>query len=58
MKRYTNADPTATAAVKAADRAKGIPTDRALILAAEAKAKGDMAGYELFMAAARRGGGE
>lgn len=53
-KKYSAADPTANAAIRAADRSKGIPKDRAMILAADAKARGDRRGYDQFMAAARR----
>jgi len=48
-------DPVGDTATKAADRSYGPPRDEALRLAADAKARGDLAGHERFMAAARRG---
>lgn len=53
---YRNSDPTADTAIKAADRAKRLSKDEALRLATEAKARGDMLGYTLFMAKAGRAG--
>lgn len=57
-RRFRNADPTANAAIRAADRAPRIPKDVAEREAARAKERGDMAGYDRFMAIVSRGGGE
>lgn len=56
-KRFRNSDPTANTAIKAADKSKGMPLDVALREAAAAKTRGDLAGYDRFMAAARKAGG-
>lgn len=55
-RRYKKADPTATDAIAAADSSPRMPVDLALRLAAEAKRRGDLAGFEAFTAAARRAG--
>lgn len=53
-RRFRDSDPTANAAVRAADRSASIPTDVALTRAAQARLKRDYAGYDRFMSAARR----
>lgn len=55
MTRRQFTDPTAWHAIRAADRKPHLSRDRAFQLAAEAHRRGDLAGYERFMAAARRG---
>lgn len=54
-KRFRGEDPTGNSGSRRADKSRGISRDLALRLAAHAKARGDLAGADRFMAAARRG---